>query len=142
MKLSKFIPFEMYNIDDDWGSSYKKKVPLIIKMVEQGRNPDDWESNLFWEYFENYGNQCVSSLQQGAIPTEAREQIKLHWEDSGLKEALQTLATNPQKLLWDSYKKIDKIVTEYTNKHYEAAITRMIVTLQPQLFSTVVTSKY
>lgn len=142
MKLSKFIPFEKYDIQDEWGQAYMEKVPLIIKMVAEGRNPDDWDGELFWEYFDNYGFQCVSSLRQGAIPKEARSQIKLHWEDSGLKDALQELTTHPQTLLWDTYSKIDEIVSRYTDRHYEAAITRMIVTLQPQLFSTVVTFKH
>lgn len=142
MKLSKYIPFEMYNINDEWGKAFKANVPRIKQMVAEGRQPDAWDKGLFWEYFENYTDtQCVSSLRQGAIPMDARAEIKKHWEDTGLRDALQTLAKdhNPH---WDVYEKIYEIINQYTRKHFKAATTRMIVTLQPHLFSTVVADSH
>ena len=143
MKLNKYIPFEMYNIHDGWGTSFVTKVPKIIQMITEGRNPDEWDDDLFWEYFDNYRDQCVSSLRQGAIPQDARAKIKAHWSDSGLKDILMQIAQDPLNLHWDLYKKVYDIVDSYTTgRHYEAATTRMIVTLQPEVFSTVVTNKH
>lgn len=133
----------MYNIHDGWGTSFVTKVPKIIQMITEGRNPDEWDDDLFWEYFDNYREQCVSSLRQGAIPQDARAKIKAHWSDSGLKDILMQIAQDPLNLHWDLYKKVYDIVDSYTTgRHYEAATTRMIVTLQPEVFSTVVTNKH
>lgn len=138
MKLSKLIPFSHYDTDDDWGTRHRIFVPKVIAYVSEGKMPDEWDQTIFKEYLCDYRGNSVASIQQGGFPLEVQKQIRDNWGGE-IKDILKKIALNPDTYLWDEYKRLDAIISQYSERHYDAATVRMIVTLQPKLFSTVVT---
>lgn len=138
MKLSKLIPFSRYETDDEWGTNHRLFVPKVIAYVSEGKMPDEWDQTIFKEYICVYRDHSVASIQQGGFPLEVQKQIRENWGGE-IKDILQKIALNPDTYLWDEYSRLDAIIKQYSERHYDAATVRMIVTLQPKLFSTVVT---
>lgn len=138
MKLSKLIPFSKYNTNDNWGTSHRSFVPKVIAYVSDGKMPDEWDPKVFKEYLCDYRDSSVASIQQGGFPLEVQRKIRENWGGE-IKDILQKIALNPDKYMWEEYNQLDKIIRQFSEKHYDAATVRMIVTLQPNLFSTVVT---
>ena len=140
MKLHEIIPFDKYDINDNWGTNHRIFVPKVIAEVKAGKLPNEWAEGLFHDFIENYHEQSVATIRQGGFTLETQKLLREHWVDSGIRDILKQIADAPNKYLWDLYDQLDDIIRRYTNKHYEAATARMIVTLQPCIFSTVVTS--
>lgn len=138
MKLSKLIPFSKYNTDDDWGTRHQGFVPKVISYVSEGKMPDEWDQKVFKEYLCDYRDQSVASIQQGGFPIKMQRKIRENWGGE-IKDVLQKIALNPNMYMWEEYRRLDKIIRPFSERHYDAATVRMIVTLQPNLFSTVVT---
>ena len=141
MRLRDIIPFQSYNVHDNWGKAHRAFVPKLIYEVKAGKIPDQWADGIFDEFICNYSDHSVASIRQGGFPIESQKRIREQWATSGLKDLLKTIAEHPQTYMWEAYDRVDKIIRGYTNKHYEAATVRMIVSLQPCLFSTIVTAK-
>ena len=138
MKLNKLIPFNQYDTDDDWGTNHRRFVPKVIAYVSEGKMPDEWDQKIFKEYLCDYRGHSVASIQQGGFPLEVQKQIRNNWGVE-IKDILQKIALNPDTYMWEEYNRLDTIIRKFSERHYDAATVRMIVTLQPKLFSTVVT---
>ncbi len=138
MRLHDIIPFSEFEIDDEWGTCHREFVPKVIAEITAGKMPDEWEDGLFHEYIENYRDHSVASIQQGGFTRETQRQLRMHWSDSGIRDILKQIAAARETYHEDLYEQLDSIIRQFTDKHYEAATIRMIVTLQPRIFSTVV----
>lgn len=65
MKLNEVIQ----NIDlwTNWVNAYKNYVPKFIEEAKNKDNWEDWDQDVFREFFDQGRNQCVSSLQEKLI---------------------------------------------------------------------------
>jgi 5-methylcytosine-specific restriction enzyme B len=61
---------------DDWNKNYNYYVPKFIEEAKSKEHWEDWEEDIFHEFFEQAREQCVSSLQQGYFTNEEKVKIK------------------------------------------------------------------
>ena len=82
-------------------SRYKKYTPLYIKEAVRGVNWDEWDVDVFNDYFEKVHN-CVAYLGQGVLRPRHKEAIKKNWMT--LAPHLKAIASSQDIPLWDEYK--------------------------------------
>ncbi|WP_438861456.1 hypothetical protein [Flavobacterium adhaerens] len=124
------------NIWDSWANAYNKFIPQFIEEAKNKNNWQDWDKELFFEFFERSNDQCVSSLKQGYYTKVEKEAIKLNWSD--LAPLLKKIAVQQDQLDLDTYGQIKKWISNYTKQNRKAATNRLIASLQPNLLCTVV----
>ena len=120
----------------EWHDNYCHFVPKFIESAKSCENWKDWNKDLFHEFFERGGDQCVSSLQQGYFTKEEQVKIKEDWNE--LAPMLKNIAESQDEPLWDIYDKIKSFLRERTNQDRKAATNRLIASLQPNLLCTIV----
>ena len=128
------------DLRQEWHDNYCRFVPLFIESARSCKNWKDWNKNLFHEFFEQGGDQCVSSLKQGYFTKE--EQIKIKEDWSELAPMLKTIAESQDEPLWDIYNKIKMFLKNRTSQDRRAATNRLIASLQPNLLCTIVQERY
>ena len=119
-------------------SRYKKYTPLYIKEAVRGVNWDEWDVDVFNDYFEKVHN-CVAYLGQGVLRPRHKEAIKKNWMT--LAPHLKAIASSQDIPLWDEYRIIRKIIRECTEANMQIATNRMMACLQPKLLCTEVDIK-
>ena len=112
MKIQDII--SKIDIWQEWHDNYCHFVPLFIESAKSCENWKDWNKDLFHEFFERGGDQCVSSLQQGYFTKE--EQIKIKEDWSELAPMLKAIAESQDEPLWDIYNKIKTFLRERTSQ--------------------------
>ena len=120
----------------EWHDNYCYYVPKFIESAKTCESWQDWDKDLFHEFFERGGDQCVSSLQQGYFTKEEQVRIKEDWKE--LAPMLKTIAESQDEPLWDIYDKIKTFLRERTSQDRKAATNRLIASLQPNLLCTIV----
>lgn len=121
---------------EKWRNSYNHFVPKFIEEAKTGKNWNEWNKDVFYEFFERSNNQCVSSLKQGYFTNKEKENIKANWDK--LAPMLQTVALNQEKPLFDVYLQIKDFLRKYTSQNRKAATNRLVASLQPKLLCSVV----
>lgn len=124
------------DLRQEWHDNYCRFVPKFIESAKTCESWQDWDKDLFYEFFERGGNQCVSSLQQGYFTKEEQGKIKEDWNE--LAPMLKNIAESQDEPLWDIYDKIKSFLRERTNQDRKAATNRLIASLQPNLLCTIV----
>ena len=124
---------------DNWVNSYKKYVPQFIEEAKTKDNWQDWDKDVFREYFEKSNNQCISSLKQGYYTSIEKDKIKRNWSE--IAPLLKLIAENQDEPLYEVYNKVDAIIWKYTKVHRRASTSRLIAGLQPKLLCTIVNQK-
>lgn len=124
------------DIWQEWHDNYCHFVPKFIESAKSCENWKDWNKDLFHEFFERGGDQCVSSLQQGYFTKEEQVKIKEDWSE--LAPMLKNIAESQDEPLWDIYDKIKSFLRERTSQDRKAATNRLIASLQPNLLCTIV----
>lgn len=124
----------------EWHDSYSYYVPRFIESAQSCENWQDWDKNLFHEFFERGGDQCVSSLKQGYFTKEEQNSIKEDWKE--LAPMLKVIAESQDKPLWDVYDNIKTFLRQRTNQDRRAATNRLIASLQPNLLCTIIQEDY
>lgn len=121
---------------DDWQIHYKHFVPLFVKEAVSKTRWEDWDRDVFWEFFERPNEQCVSSLQQGYFSNADKERIKSNWDK--LAPLLKTIAEHQNEPQWDAYEAVRNLLKSLTSRNMRAATNRLIAGLQPRLLCTIV----
>ncbi|MDC8099308.1 AAA family ATPase [Chryseobacterium rhizosphaerae] len=121
---------------DHWQERYSHYVPLFIEEAKTGENWEDWDKEVFYEFFMRSSDQCVSSLKLGYFTHEEKDLIKENWSELSL--LLQNLTLNQHQPSFETYYKIKDIIRKYTSNNKKAATNRLIAGLQPQLLCTIV----
>ena len=124
------------DIWQEWHDNYCYYVPKFIESAKTCESWQDWDKDLFHEFFERGGDQCVSSLQQGYFTKEEQVRIKEDWKE--LAPMLKSIAESQDEPLWDIYNKIKSFHRERTSQDRRAATNRLIASLQPNLLCTIV----
>ena len=124
----------------EWHDNYCHFVPKFIESAKSCENWKDWNEDLFHEFFERGGDQCVSSLQQGYFTKEEQVKIKEDWNE--LAPMLKNIAESQDEPLWNIYDKIKSFLREQTSQDRRAATNRLIASLQPNLLCTIVQERY
>lgn len=124
------------DIWQEWHDNYCYYVPKFIESAKTCESWQDWDKDLFHEFFERGGDQCVSSLQQGYFTKEEQVRIKEDWKE--LAPMLKSIAESQDEPLWDIYNKIKSFLRERTSLDRRAATNRLIASLQPNLLCTIV----
>lgn len=119
-----------------WLNKYREFVPKFINEAKTKNNWQDWDKDIFYEFFERSSGQCVSSLQQGYFTKSEQDIIKTHWNE--ISPLLKTIAENQEKPEWNIYKEIKKKIRKHTIQNRKAATNRLVASLQPNLLCTVV----
>lgn len=134
MKLVEVIQ----NIDvwSTWVDSYKKYVPQFIQEAKTKNNWQDWDKDIFREFFEQSRDQCVSSLQQGYYTNIEKDAIKKNWGE--LAVLLKKIADQQDQMDLVTYNEIKKWLKKHTSQNRKAAANRLIASLQPNLLCTIV----
>lgn len=127
------------NSDDGWSQSYKRFVPLFIQEARTKTRWEDWDKDVFEEFFERPNNQCVSSLQQGYFSREERGRLKNNWDE--IYPLLKEIADNQDVPQWSVYNQLANVIRQYTEKNMRAATCRLVAALQPKLLCTIVDDK-
>lgn len=128
------------DLRQEWHDNYCRFVPKFIESAKTCESWQDWDKDLFYEFFEQGGDQCVSSLKQGYFTKE--EQIKIKEDWSELAPMLKTIAESQDEPLWDIYNKIKMFLKNRTSQDRRAATNRLIASLQPNLLCTIVQERY
>ena len=136
MKKTLAYYCELINRDDDWAQSYKHFVPLFIQEAKTKTRWEDWDKDVFGEFFERPNDQCVSSLQQGYFSRDERSELKNHWGE--IYPLLKVIADNQDVPQWSAYDQLVNVIRRYTKKNMRAATCRLAAALQPQLLCTIV----
>ncbi|WP_060868589.1 McrB family protein [Chryseobacterium indologenes] len=121
---------------NDWRGKYNRFVPQFVSEASTGKNWEDWDQDIFYEFFMRPGDQCVSSLKQGYFTHEERDLIKEKWSE--LSVLLQKIAISQEHPLFDTYYQIKELIRKCTYNNKKAATNRLIASLQPQLLCTIV----
>lgn len=126
------------NIDvwSTWADAYKKYVPQFIEEAQNKNNWDDWDKDVFREFFEKSNDQCISSLQQGYYTNAEKEEIKNNWSE--LAPLLKKIAIQQDQMDLETYEEIKIWLRKYTSQNRKAAVNRLIASLQPNLLCTIV----
>ncbi|WP_051269928.1 AAA family ATPase [Flavobacterium suncheonense] len=134
MKLNEVIK----NIDvwSTWVDSYKKYVPQFIEEAKTKTNWQDWDKDVFREYFERSNDQCVSSLKQGYYTNIEKESIKKNWSELAI--LLKKIADQQDQVDLVTYDEVKKWFRKHTSQNRKAAANRLIASLQPNLLCTIV----
>lgn len=138
MKLQDII--NKIDIWQEWLDNYCYFVPKFIESAKTCESWQDWDKDLFYEFFERGRDQCVSSLTQGYFTNEEKAKIKEDWKE--LAPMLKTIAESQDEPLWDIYNKIKSFLRERTSQDRRAATNRLIASLQPNLLCTIVQESY
>lgn len=139
MKKNLAYYCERIDRDDDWAQSYKHFVPLFIQEAKTKTRWEDWDKDVFGEFFERPNDQCVSSLQQGYFSNSERSELKNHWGE--ISPLLKVIADNQDIPQWSAYDQLANVIRRYTKKNMRAATCRLAAALQPQLLCTIVDDK-
>ena len=134
MELQNII--NKIDIWQEWHDNYCYYVPKFIESAKTCESWQDWDKDLFHEFFERGGDQCVSSLKQGYFTKEEQVKIKEDWNE--LAPMLKNIAESQDEPLWDIYDKIKSFLRERTSQDRRAATNRLIASLQPNLLCTIV----
>lgn len=137
MKLNQII--NEIGVWDGWRDVYNKFVPQFIEEAKNKLNYQDWNQEVFNEFFERSSGQCVSSLKQGYFTKDEKNKIKKNWNE--LSPLLKQIAESQEIPLWDVYKQIQFTIRKYTESNRKSATYRLIAGLQPQLLCTIVNEK-
>lgn len=121
-------------INESWLDSYKDYVPKIVSIIKKGVSSEDKNGETFNQFFSS--NSSVSNLGQGAISNDNIAELKQYWSE--LEPHFQKLANNPNCFLKDEYQQIDKIIKAHTTNHRKIATHRLIATVQPHMFCTII----
>lgn len=121
---------------DAWVNHYKKYVPLFIKEATTKTDWQDWNEDVFKEFFVRSSGHCVSSLKQGYFTKKEQHQIKAHWNE--LAPLLKKIAESQNQPLWNVYQDIKQWIRRFTSQDRKAATNRLIASLQPNLLCTIV----
>ena len=121
-------------INESWLKSYKDYVPKIVSIIKKGVSSEDKNGETFNQFFKS--NSSVSNLGQGVISNDNIAELKQYWSD--LEPHFQKLANNPNCFLKDEYQQIDKIIRAHTTNHRKIATHRLIATVQPHMFCTII----
>lgn len=121
-------------INESWLKSYKDYVPKIVSIIKKGVSSEDKNGEAFNQFFSS--NSSVSNLGQGAISNDNISKLKQYWSE--LEPHFQKLANNPNCFLKDEYQQIDNIIRTYTTNHRKIATHRLIATVQPHMFCTII----
>lgn len=121
---------------DHWQGEYNRFVPQFVAEASTGKNWEDWDKELFYEFFMRSADQCVSSLKQGYFTNTERDLIKQNWSE--LSVLIQKIALNQEQPLFDTYHQIKELLRKCTDNNKKAATNRLIASLQPHLLCTVV----
>jgi len=125
------------DVDDGWLESYQRFVPKFINETKTKKDWQDWDKDVFYEFFDRVNAQCISSLPPfGYFTKEEKQNIKSHWSEIAL--LLKIIAENQEEPQWEVYQQIKKTIRIYTDKDRKAATNRIIASLQPNLLCTVV----
>lgn len=111
-------------------------MPKFIESAKACERWQDWDQDLFYEFFERGGDQCVSSLKQGYFTDEEKTKIKDDWNE--LAPMLKAIAESQDSPKWDVYEEIKVFIRQRTNQNRMAATNRLIASLQPNLLCTIV----
>lgn len=122
---------------EEWRDSYKHYVPKFIEEAKQKQKWEDWDQNIFHEFFIKRNGQCVSSLRQGSFNNAEVESLKGSWDR--LAPILKKIAESQNTPLFDEYEKLRQEIFSHTDANKEAAVNRLIAGLQPNLQSTIIT---
>ena len=136
MKKTLAYYCEQINCDDDWAQSYKHFIPLFIQEAKSKTRWEDWNKDVFWEFFERPNDQCVSSLKQGYFSHEEKGVLKNHWDE--ISPLLKVIADNQDVPQWNAYDRLAKVLRQYTKRNMRAATCRLAAALQPKLLCTIV----
>ena len=136
MKKTLAYYCEQINCDDAWAQTYKHFVPLFIQEAKTKTHWEDWDKDVFREFFERPNDRCVSSLQQGYFSHDERGELKNHWDE--IYPLLKGIADNQDVPQWDAYDQLANVIRRYTKKNMRAATCRLVAALQPQLLCTIV----
>ena len=134
MELQNII--NKIDIWQEWHDNYCYYVPKFIESAKTCESWQDWDKDLFHEFFERGGDQCVSSLKQGYFTKEEQVRIKEDWKE--LAPMLKSIAESQDEPLWDIYNKIKSFLRERTSQDRRAATNRLIASLLPNLLCTIV----
>jgi 5-methylcytosine-specific restriction protein B len=124
------------DIWDGWLNSYRKYVPNFIEEAKTKVSWQEWDKDIFFEFFERSNDQCVSSLRQGYFTKEEQEKIKSNWSE--ISKLLKTIAENQETPNWNTYQELKKKIRQNTSQDRKAATNRLVASLQPKLISTIV----
>lgn len=127
-------------INKEWHDSYCKLVPKFIECAKSCENWQDWDKDLFYEFFERGKDHCVSSLQQGYFTNEEKARIKQHWNE--LSPMLKAIAESQNEPLWNVYNNIKSFIRKHTELDRKAGTNRLIASLQPNILCTIVQEGY
>lgn len=75
MKLQDII--NKIDIRQEEHDNYCYFVPKFIESAKACESWQDWDQDLFYEFFERGGHQCVSSLKQGYFTNEEKAKIRM-----------------------------------------------------------------
>ncbi|MCC3214844.1 AAA family ATPase [Chryseobacterium sp. X308] len=121
---------------EPWKVEYNRFVPQFVAEASTGKNWEDWNNELFYEFFMRSADQCVSSLRQGYFTHAEKDLIKRNWPE--LSALLQKIALSQEQPLFETYHQIKELIRMYTGNNKKAATNRLIAGLQPQLLCTIV----
>ena len=127
-------------ISKEWHDSYCELVPQFIESAKSYENWQDWDKDLFYEFFERGRDHCVSSLQQGYFTNEEKARIKEHWNE--LSPMLKAIAESQDEPLWNVYNDIKSFIRKHTELDRRAGTNRLIASLQPNILCTIVQEWY
>ena len=134
MKLNEII--QNIEVWSNWVNSYKKYVPRFIEEAKTKVHWQDWDKDVFKEYFERSSDQCVSSLKQGYFTKIEKDIIKKNWSE--LAVLLKKIADQQDYMDLVTYDEVKKWFGKHTSQNRKAAANRLIASLQPNLLCTIV----
>lgn len=130
---------ELPDIGEIWLNRYKEYVPRFIEEAKTKKHWDEWDKDVFVEFFERSKDQCVSSLSQGYFTKEEKATIKSNWSE--ISNLLRIIAENQESANWDIYQELKAKLRKHTYQDRKAATNRLVASLQPKLMCTIVNEK-
>ena len=123
-------------VHEGWHDSYAHFVPLFIREARTKARWEDWDKDVFYEYFERSREQSVSSVAQKYFTHDEQQLLKQNWHE--LAPLLKTIAEHQDEPQWEAYKQLKKTVRRYTKQDMRTDTNRLVAALQPRLLCSIV----
>ena len=130
---------ENIHIATGWRDRYRAYVPQFIEEAKTKDSWEEWNTDIFNEFFEKSRDQCVASLPQGYYSNDEKNKIKENWHE--ISPFFKKIAENQNELDINSYDYIREWSRKTIGRNCKVSVNRLIASLQPNLLCTIVSEE-
>lgn len=120
--------------DKDWTRRFRESTD---KYIAEALRPEGWREEIIDALISR--NNHVANTGQGAFSNDEKERVKANW--SKLSPFLRQLAEHQDSPCFEVYPQIEQVLNSITDRKHWSESHRLVASLQPRIFCTIVYDK-